>query len=189
MEIVRNQEKNGIELYFNAKPKSEILRLLKSNHFRWHNAKKCWYIKYSEMAMKVVELINNGKIETVSRETLKQENKLGIKVGDIFYTSWGYEQTNVDFFQVVALKGKTQVVIKEVSLESEEIDNISGMSRDVKYNVNKVKVLDKTTFVKDNDKGMIKKVCGTKECPYLNISSYANAYLYNGKKLYESWYY
>lgn len=189
MEIVRNQEKNGIELYFNAKPKSEILTLLKDNHFRWHSSKHCWYIKYSEIAMKVVELINNGKIETVSRETLKQENKLGIKVGDIFYCSWGYEQTNVDFFQVVALKGKTQVVIKEVSLESEEIDNISGMSRDVKYNVNKVKVLDKTTFVKDNDKGMIKKVCGTKECPYLNISSYANAYLYNGKKLYESWYY
>lgn len=189
MEIVKNQEKNGIELYFNEKPKKEVLTLLKDNHFRWHSSKRCWYIKYSEIAMKVVELINNGKIENVSRETLKQENELGIKVGDIFYTSWGYEQTNVDFFQVVALKGKTQVVIKEVSLEPEEIDNISGMSRDVKYNINKVKVLENTSFVKDNAKGMIKKVCGTKECPYLNISSYANAYKYNGKKLYESWYY
>jgi hypothetical protein len=24
----------------------------------------------------------------------------GIKVGDIFYTSWGYEQTNTEFYQV-----------------------------------------------------------------------------------------
>lgn len=25
----------------------------------------------------------------------------GYKVGDIFYTSWGYEQTNIEFYQVV----------------------------------------------------------------------------------------
>ena len=189
MEIVRNQEKNGIELYFNAKPKSEILRLLKDNHFRWHSSKRCWYIKYSEIAMKVVELINEGKIENVSHETLKQENELGIKVGDIFYTSWGYEQTNVDFFQVVALKGKTQVIIKQVKLREKEVDNVGAMSRDVSYYTDNVEIMKNSLFIKDNSKGAIKKVCGTKECPYLNISSYANAYLYNGKKLYESWYY
>ena len=26
-----------------------------------------------------------------------------IKVGDIFYTSWGYDQTNVDYYEVVGL--------------------------------------------------------------------------------------
>jgi len=29
------------------------------------------------------------------------ENKYGVKVGDYFYTSWGYDQTNVDFYKVV----------------------------------------------------------------------------------------
>ena len=24
----------------------------------------------------------------------------GYKVGDIFYTSWGYEQTNIEFYQL-----------------------------------------------------------------------------------------
>lgn len=31
--------------------------------------------------------------------TLTEE--LGIKPGDIFYNSWGYDQTNVDFYEVV----------------------------------------------------------------------------------------
>ncbi len=30
-----------------------------------------------------------------------------IKVGDIFYTSWGYEQTNVKFWQVVKRTAKS----------------------------------------------------------------------------------
>jgi hypothetical protein len=33
-----------------------------------------------------------------------------IKVGDIFVVSWGYDQTNINFFEVIALKGKMAVV-------------------------------------------------------------------------------
>lgn len=35
-------------------------------------------------------------------------------VGDTVYTSWGYDQTNVEFFQVVALKARS-VVVRQVS--------------------------------------------------------------------------
>jgi hypothetical protein len=31
----------------------------------------------------------------------KVRNKYGVEVGDYFYTSWGYDQTNVDFYKVV----------------------------------------------------------------------------------------
>ena len=37
-----------------------------------------------------------------------------IKVGDILDTSWGYDQTNVDFYQVVSVSGKSAVV-REIS--------------------------------------------------------------------------
>jgi hypothetical protein len=35
-----------------------------------------------------------------------------VKVGDFFYSSWGYDQTNVDFFEVLSLSasGKTAKV-------------------------------------------------------------------------------
>lgn len=38
------------------------------------------------------------------REERKQPH--GLSVGDILSASWGYDQTNVDFFQVVAVRGK-----------------------------------------------------------------------------------
>lgn len=35
------------------------------------------------------------------------------KVGDVLYDSWGYEQTNIDFYQVVEIKNKS-IVIREI---------------------------------------------------------------------------
>lgn len=44
---------------------------------------------------------------------------LGIKVGDIFYASWGYDQTQVNFYEVVGLTGASvrvrQVAQRDVS--------------------------------------------------------------------------
>jgi hypothetical protein len=39
-----------------------------------------------------------------------------IKQGDIFYTSWGYDQTNIDYYKVKKLIGKSSVEL--VSIES-----------------------------------------------------------------------
>ena len=33
------------------------------------------------------------------------------QVGDLLYSSWGYEQTNIDFFKVVAVKNKTITIV------------------------------------------------------------------------------
>ncbi|HFW0262113.1 TPA: hypothetical protein ACIAR3_004285 [Salmonella enterica subsp. enterica serovar Waycross] len=37
-----------------------------------------------------------------------------VSVGDIFVSSWGYEQTNVSFYQVISLHGKTTVTVREI---------------------------------------------------------------------------
>lgn len=50
-----------------------------------------------------------------------------VKVGDIFETSWGYEQTNVDFFQVVKVTGKS-VVVRHIKSKETEIKDASGIS-------------------------------------------------------------
>lgn len=43
------------------------------------------------------------------------------QVGDILYSSWGYEQTNIDFYQIIALKGKTSVVLRKIAqIETEQ---------------------------------------------------------------------
>lgn len=37
------------------------------------------------------------------REAMPSPADMGVKVGDFFYSSWGYDQTNVDFYEVVGL--------------------------------------------------------------------------------------
>lgn len=46
------------------------------------------------------------------RANLKAEDHW--TVGDTVYTSWGYDQTNVDFFQIVGLKARS-VVVRQVA--------------------------------------------------------------------------
>ena len=46
-------------------------------------------------------------------------------VGDILYSSWGYDQTNVNFYQVIAVQGK-QVTLREVGSRSARSDAAYG---------------------------------------------------------------
>lgn len=70
-----NEELNGIELYFNAKPQQTVLSELKSNGFRWSNFKKCWYTKQSDKALKIANSLTiNEEVTTtpVKTETVKK---------------------------------------------------------------------------------------------------------------------
>lgn len=37
-----------------------------------------------------------------------------LEIGSILYSSWGYDQTNIDFYEVVGFKGKTLVLLREI---------------------------------------------------------------------------
>jgi hypothetical protein len=75
--------------------------------------------------------LNRAKslVETLAKwnawEQRKQDNKAEKKqarenftnpyqVGQVFYDSWGYDQTNVDFYQIVEVKPKS-VVLREIA--------------------------------------------------------------------------
>ena len=51
-----------------------------------------------------------------------------IKVGDVWYSSWGYDQTNVDFYKVIKKSNKMiwlrrigQIYVKQTSWASEDV--------------------------------------------------------------------
>lgn len=48
-----------------------------------------------------------------------------LKVGDILYTSWGYDQTNVDFFVVTKVSGK-MVTVAEIAGDYEATGHMAG---------------------------------------------------------------
>jgi hypothetical protein len=50
-----------------------------------------------------------AKAEKKAKEKVDNDNII-VNVGDIFCHSWGYDQTNVDFYQVIEVKGKTATI-------------------------------------------------------------------------------
>lgn len=124
-------------------------------------------------------------------------NKFGIKVGDWFEMSWGYEQTNVDFFQVVALVGESSVRIRQANPKMVSEDPISGMSADRTYKMtSEIQPPVRSIFIKDNEKGDLKRVKSFYKDgshPQIYMTSYADAHYVGGEgatiKTYESWYY
>lgn len=79
MKVLENKELNGLELYFNEKPESQIITALKQNGFRWHNVKKCWYNKISDEVLALVKQLSNGllPIENISKnEQIKPYQRL-----------------------------------------------------------------------------------------------------------------
>lgn len=72
------------------------------------------------------------RIERNEREKqLKKEAKKGavnpFKVGDILYDSWGYDQTNIDFYQITKVNGM-QIEMRELSQELTQSDGLSSMA-------------------------------------------------------------
>ncbi|HDT0958361.1 TPA: hypothetical protein QHS82_002246 [Escherichia coli] len=56
----------------------------------------------------------------VMKDNQNQSLQVGdatIRIGDIFHTHWGYEQTNIEFYQVVSLHGKETVGLREIARE------------------------------------------------------------------------
>ncbi|MED3792364.1 hypothetical protein P4571_07905 [Niallia alba] len=63
LEVVMNDEKNGIELYFSSKPSQNVRRMLTDNGFRW-SKRGFWYARQSEERLSLVEGIQSILVET-----------------------------------------------------------------------------------------------------------------------------
>lgn len=202
--MILNSERNGIEITFPEKPSQTTLSTLKQNGFRWHKQKKLWYAKNTSERLAVAQAIISGKEIKAGKSTSKaKENKnaFGVKVGDIFSASWGYEQTNNDFFQVISLVGEKSVRVREVNPPIISREAVSGMSEDRVYKLTNeiLPPAPHSIFIKDQENGDLKRLKpgyyqdekeAMQNC-YFAIDSFANAYKCNGEttKVYESWYY
>ena len=123
-------------------------------------------------------------------------NKFGVKVGDVFHMSWGYDQTNNDFFQVIALVGESSVRIREVDLDFTS-SGIGFMSENRTFKIPQNGELaarhERSIWIKDQENGDIKRLNsysgdGTTN-PYIKIENH-HASKCCGKTCtaYESWY-
>lgn len=97
-----------------------------------------------------------------------------VKVGDIFYNSWGYDQTNIDWYQVVALtKTGKSVKVRPIAGKIKETGFMSGESTPIKG--------------KFTGPAVTKRLGMHSGEPYLP-SKYGWTSLWDGKPKYQSWY-
>lgn len=198
--INTNPEFNSLEISFTEKPHEKVIEALKALKFRWHRAKALWYGYADESELR--KALGENVPEATPTEAPKTEktNKFGVKVGDLFSASWGYEQTNVDFFQVVALVGESSVRVREVYPEILKEKAVSGMSADYTYKLTRdiLPPASSSVFIKDQEKGDLKRLqlgyCADPEeakkyCSF-KLSTYATAHKCNGETVtkYVSWY-
>lgn len=82
-------------------------------HFRSIQEREHWITQLQESERKADEARERSKREQqAEREKFRQE----LRSGTMLYTSWGYDQTNTEFFQVVMVKGQT-VTVREIAGE------------------------------------------------------------------------
>lgn len=110
--------------------------------------------------------------------------QLVVKPGDFFVESWGYDQTNVDFYQVtrVSASGKTlwmRHVQTHLVSQNGTYDQVAPLpdSFDTAANTSRQGELKKRIRVYDGPNGRIVSV---------HMTSYSNAYLWDCKPAYQT---
>lgn len=73
---------------------------------------------------------DRAKVEAMRRERQDKRKAFQhtLKVGDVLVNSWGYDQTNIDYFEVTAVVGKRMVEIREIGSQSNETLFMQGDS-------------------------------------------------------------
>lgn len=193
-----NEERRGVEIYFDAKPEEAIRDRMKACGFRW--GKGYWYAKQSEERIALAKELADGN-ETTEAPAVRaarreaKANKYGVKVGDVFHMSWGYDQTNNDFFQVVALVGETSVRVRDVRPRLIAREATCGMAEDRVFEIDG-KMCEPSpfsVFIKDQENGDRKLVqietWAREKRPYIKMGNHWATLCDHGQmKVYESWY-
>ncbi len=202
--IAPNPEFNSVEVLFYEKPDEAVRNALKGLRFRWHSVKKIWYGYASiEDTKKAIDDALAGNpvvapakvkkaVEKAVKKAVEKTNEYGVKVGDVFKADWGYDQTNVDWFQVVELVGKSSARIVEVYPECVGRGDCGPMYSNKVYRLTAEPMMkvSRSIHIKDNEKGDLKRIKKCGNSVYFNMASYANAYLtpHGDIETYESYY-
>lgn len=96
------------------------------------------------------------------------------KPGDIFVSSWGYEQTNVDFYLLQEVKGKTGTFI---SIGSETVEGSQ-------YHDSDKVVADPTRMFGEPFKKLISQ---SGQSEYISLKSYEYCHKWSGCSQHRSW--
>lgn len=135
--------------------------------------------KYVNEYLAKFERYEKEKQERIEKRKEAQKNLVNpYKVGDIFYDSWGYDQTNIDFYQVIGVSKKS---VKLMPIGQIYVESAGDMCEYVAPNPNQF--IDWTRASKDG-KAITKMLkVGYDGKPYIGLMEWKNK-----EKIYQSHY-
>ncbi len=116
-----NEEKQGIELYFEEIPTASEREVLKQNGYKWNNTKKCWYIKLGVKQPTKTKCnidIKGIKLKAFQELTEEEKQKFVNAVWSWGGEKWKNEQLKKHYF----FKTKDNFII---AIENEKYKSIS----------------------------------------------------------------
>lgn len=72
--------------------------------------------------------LDDARAAKETRRIARATFKHSLQVGNILCASWGYEQTNIDYYQVIAVKGAS-VIIREIAQDKEHTHWLAGNTK------------------------------------------------------------
>jgi hypothetical protein len=152
--------------------KPKALKPFANYYFRDEIAREKYILEQVEAHKRHLE----HKKEVQAARKPQPEQLESVKPGHIFVSSWGYEQTNVDFYEVVSRSGQT-VTVREISQRVAGTETGNGMA-DYRLPV-------AGSFCGEPFK---KRLNFWRGQAGIKISSFQHASTWNGQEMYCSWY-
>lgn len=155
----------GIQVYYKNTPCiSAICFVGRAINPTWHYSFKDGQQRINEVTRTFKNVAERAEYKAARKaKAAEAQANHGVKVGDVFRSSWGYDQTNVDYYQVVAVGKKTATFCKIAQL-SESDGFLQGNC-----------VPAPNQFIGKPFKKLIQK-SSTESSAYIKIYSFANAY-------------
>ena len=91
-------------------------------HYVYPNAER-----RAERMQSFFESVRITEQERKRRREQRKAAPVGLEVGDVLSAMWGYEQTNVDYYQVTEVKGR-YVTLRPIAAQTEETGWLRGKS-------------------------------------------------------------
>lgn len=118
VDITLGEKEIGGRTYFTARadrptPKGKYAKSKNVFYYRFvTEGERALYVnKYVQQVEGRQKMIDDAK---AAKSAAQKAAKNPFKVGDLLYDSWGYDQTNIDFYQVTEV-GKMSVVIRRIA--------------------------------------------------------------------------
>ena len=181
-EEVKFEEQNNLQFFISKKQINEKDYIV-GKCFTNKSFNHWWFYRFKDMDQlnkKCLETIKTNNERKKSNQEYKEKEKQPhtLKVGDVLSCSWGYDQTQVDFFRVKEILGKRKIKIVGLgtSLKEDGFHDKASPSNDEVGN----------HWTRDNSGNHYPLVKFARSDNSVKISSFAYAYLWDGTPKYST---